>query len=148
VPILPGSEGVLSSAEEAIETAERIGYPVILKASAGEADAACASSAAPMNCPVCSCRLSRKPGRLFRAPTFIWKNSSPLRDILNFSFSRMSMERRDSRERECSIQRRHQKLLEESPSPALRDEVRERVSAKLKEAIKAMDTAMPALLNS
>src|ERR1700723_4638875 len=35
VPILPGSEGVLGSAEEAIETAERIGYPVILKASAG-----------------------------------------------------------------------------------------------------------------
>ncbi len=35
VPILPGSEGVLSSAEEAIETANRIGYPVILKASAG-----------------------------------------------------------------------------------------------------------------
>jgi acetyl-CoA carboxylase biotin carboxylase subunit len=35
VPILPGSEGVLSSAEEAIETANRIGYPIILKASAG-----------------------------------------------------------------------------------------------------------------
>ena len=35
VPILPGSEGVLSCAEEAIETANRIGYPVILKASAG-----------------------------------------------------------------------------------------------------------------
>src|SRR6184192_2887051 len=35
VPILPGSEGVLSSPEEAIETADRIGYPVILKASAG-----------------------------------------------------------------------------------------------------------------
>ncbi len=35
VPILPGSEGALSSAEEAIETADKIGYPVILKASAG-----------------------------------------------------------------------------------------------------------------
>ena len=44
-------------------------------------------------------------------------------------------------ERECSIQRRHQKLLEESPSPALRREVRERVMAKLREAIRPSGTA-------
>ena len=41
-------------------------------------------------------------------------------------------------ERECSIQRRHQKLLEESPSPALTAEVRCRVSEKLREAIRAV----------
>jgi len=43
VPVLPGSPGVLASPEEALLLAEQIGYPVILKASAGAADAACAS---------------------------------------------------------------------------------------------------------
>src|SRR4029079_5350137 len=51
VPILPGSKGVLASVEEALEIAGGIGYPVIMKASAGGVDAACAWCAVPRNCP-------------------------------------------------------------------------------------------------
>ncbi len=139
VPILPGSEGVLSSAEEAIETANRIGYPVILKASAGGGGRGMRVCNSAEELPGLLSQAQQEAGAAFTsADVYLEKYIGAPRHI---EFQILADEHGNVEvlgERECSIQRRHQKLLEESPSPALRDHVRDRVSAKLKEAIKAI----------
>ena len=139
VPILPGSEGVLSSAEEAIETADRIGYPVILKASAGGGGRGMRVVNSAEELPGLLAQAQQEAGAAFTsADVYLEKYIGAPRHI---EFQILADEHGHVEilgERECSIQRRHQKLLEESPSPALRDKVRDKVSAKLKEAIKAI----------
>ncbi len=122
VPILPGSEGVLGTDEEAFEIADKIGYPVILKASAGGGGRGMRVVNWSLRVAVLYWRRpSRKPARRFAAP-----------DVYLEKFIRRRRATSNSRcspiehgnveilgERECSIQRRHQKLLEESPSPVL-----------------------------
>jgi len=139
VPILPGSEGVLSGPDEAIQIAERIGYPVILKASAGGGGRGmrvCNSSA---ELPGLLAQAQQEAGAAFSsADVYLEKYIGAPRHI---EFQILADEHGNVEvlgERECSIQRRHQKLLEESPSPALRASVRDRVSARLKDAIKAI----------
>jgi len=74
VPVLPGSQGVLSTTEEAARTAEQIGYPVILKASAG-ADVGCALLRENLPSPGGSSKRSRKLARPSDARTLIWRNA-------------------------------------------------------------------------
>jgi len=139
VPILPGSEGVLNSPEEAVETADRIGYPVILKASAGGGGRGMRVANTREEVPGLLMQAQQEAGAAFSsADVYLEKFIGAPRHI---EFQILDDEHGNVEilgERECSIQRRHQKLLEESPSPVLRDDVRERVSAKLKEAIKAI----------
>ena len=139
VPILPGSEGVLSSAEEAIETAERIGYPVILKASAGGGGRGMRIVNSPEELPGMLAQAQSEAGASFSsADVYLEKFVGAPRHI---EFQVLADEHGNVEilgERDCSIQRRHQKLLEESPSPALSDKVRKRVMAKLKDALKAI----------
>jgi acetyl-CoA carboxylase, biotin carboxylase subunit len=139
VPILPGSEGVLSSPEEAVETADRIGYPVILKASAGGGGRGMRIVNSADELPGLLMQAQQEAGASFSsADVYLEKFITAPRHI---EFQLLADEHGNVEilgERECSIQRRHQKLLEESPSPALRDDVRDRVSAKLKEAVKAI----------
>jgi acetyl-CoA carboxylase biotin carboxylase subunit len=139
VPILPGSAGVLSSAEEAIELAEKIGYPVILKASAGGGGRGMRVVNKPEELPGLLAQAQSEAGAAFSsADVYLEKFVTRPRHI---EFQILADEHGDVEilgERECSIQRRHQKLLEESPSPALRPDVRERVMAKLREALKAI----------
>ncbi len=139
VPILPGSEGVLSCAEEAIEMANRIGYPVILKASAGGGGRGMRVCNSAEELPGLLSQAQQEAGAAFSsADVYLEKYIGAPRHI---EFQILADEHGNVAvlgERECSIQRRHQKLLEESPSPALRDHVRDRVSAKLKEAINAI----------
>jgi acetyl-CoA carboxylase, biotin carboxylase subunit len=136
VPILPGSEGVIANAEEAVEWARQIGYPVIVKASAGGGG---------------------RGMRIIRAEEEIEKlfNSAQAEAAAAFGNGNLYMEKFIERprhiefqvlgdehgrvislgERECSIQRRHQKLLEESPSVKVTEELRETIGKKLESCL-------------
>jgi acetyl-CoA carboxylase biotin carboxylase subunit len=137
VPILPGSIGVLQSVEEAFALAREIGFPVMLKAAAGgggrgmrivrvESELAAmlaqaqAEAAAAFSCGDVYME------KLVEAPRHIEFQ------ILGDEHGNVEV----LGERECSIQRRHQKLLEESPSPSVTPEIRKRISDSLRVAMK------------
>jgi len=139
VPILPGSSGVLHSPEEAIELATQVGLPVILKASAGGGGRGMRIVNSLDDLPNLLAQAQAEAGAAFSsADVYLEKFVTAPRhiefQILADQFGNVEV----LGERECSIQRRHQKLLEESPSPALSAEMRESVSASLKKALCAI----------
>ncbi len=132
VPVLPGSDGILASADEAVESAKKIGYPVILKASAGgggrgmrivrnEDEIANLFQAASSEAAAAFGNGSMYMEKFVERPRHIEFQ------ILADSYGKvMSLG-----ERECSIQRRHQKLLEEAPSTQMTPELREEIGGIL-----------------
>ena len=139
VPILPGSDGPLDNEEKALKLAKDIGYPVIVKATAGGGGRGMRVVRAPASCRTRSRRRSARRKRHSASATSTSRNTSSRRVT---SSSRFSATTTASvihlGERECSIQRRHQKLLEESPSPALSDKMRRRMGAIVIDAAKAV----------
>ncbi len=138
VPVLPGSAGVLASADEALEVAERIGYPVILKASAGGGGRGMRVVESPGGLPPLFDQARQEAGAAFSsADVYLEKYIAAPRHI---EFQVLADELGSVEilgERECSIQRRHQKLIEESPSPAMNDTLRQEISARLQKALSA-----------
>jgi acetyl-CoA carboxylase biotin carboxylase subunit len=138
VPVLPGSAGVLQSPEEALETAETIGYPVILKASAGGGGRGMRIVNRPADLASLFAQARQEAGAAFSsADLYLEKYVAAPRHI---EFQALADEHGAVEilgERECSIQRRHQKLIEESPSPAVTDHQRAEISAVLRKAIAA-----------
>jgi acetyl-CoA carboxylase biotin carboxylase subunit len=136
VPILPGSEGVVKTEEEALATAETIGYPVIVKASAGGGGRGMRVVNGPSELPGLLVQAQQEAGAAFGcADVYIEKF---IRGPRHIEFQVLADQHGNVEilgERECSIQRRHQKLLEESPSPVLRPEVRCRTSERLRQAM-------------
>jgi len=84
IPIIPGSDGVVSSVDEAMVIAESIGYPVIIKASGGGAAAECGLPMMPSNCPRPLQLPPVKPGRLSATLTSILKNTLKSPGTSNF----------------------------------------------------------------
>jgi acetyl-CoA carboxylase biotin carboxylase subunit len=132
VPILPGT-GVIDSDEEAEQAVERIGLPVIIKASAGGGGRGMkiVESRARLSAQLASARAEAQAG--FGNPAVYLERyvSRPRHvevQVLGDGARAIALG-----ERECSIQRRHQKLVEEAPSVALDDEQR----AKLHEVARA-----------
>jgi acetyl-CoA carboxylase biotin carboxylase subunit len=136
LPTVPGSEGVVANEEQLVAEAVKIGYPLILKASAGGGGR--------------GMRVVRKQAELL--PSYQAATSEALQAFGNGDvYAEKFIERPrhieyqvlgDQHghiihlgERECSIQRRHQKLVEESPSPAINAKQRKDLGAKVVKAL-------------
>jgi acetyl-CoA carboxylase biotin carboxylase subunit len=140
VPVIPGSEGLLDSLDEAYSVAENMGYPVILKATAGGGGK--------------GMRVVWQKEEMERA-----YNTAKAEALASFKNDGIYMEKfvEEPRhieiqvagdrygkvchlsERDCSIQRRHQKLVEESPSPFMTPELRQAMGEAAKKAASAIN---------
>jgi len=136
VPILPGSDGVLANAEEAAEWGRRIGYPVIVKASAGGGGRGMRVIRSQdelevlFNSAQAEAAAAFGNGNLYMEK-FIEQPRHIEFQVLGDEHGRVL----SLGERECSIQRRHQKLLEESPSTRVDEELRRAIGKKLESCL-------------
>lgn len=133
VPILPGSDGIVKSADEAASIAGKIGYPIILKAAAGGGGRGMRVVRKSSELESNLAQAQQEAGAAFTCPDiYVEKFIEAPRHIEFQVLADLHGNVEVLGERECSIQRRHQKLLEEAPSPAvslqLRSEMRERLS--------------------
>jgi len=139
VPVLPGSQEPLASAEEARQLAGEIGYPVILKAAAGGGGRGMRIVRTADEIEGQFATASNEALTAFGdGSVYLEKYLEEPRHIEFQVFGDAYGNVIHLGERECSIQRRHQKLIEESPSPALTPELRARMgeaSVKLARAV-------------
>ncbi|MGO9306929.1 MAG: acetyl-CoA carboxylase biotin carboxylase subunit [Candidatus Korobacteraceae bacterium] len=132
VPILPGSDGIIASADEALEWARSVGFPVIVKASAGGGGRGMRVIRDEQELPnLFHAAQSEAAAAFGNGDLYMEKFIERPRHI---EFQVLADEHGNVMslgERECSIQRRHQKLLEESPSVKVTPELRERIGGIL-----------------
>jgi acetyl-CoA carboxylase biotin carboxylase subunit len=138
VPVVPGTEGA-ATLEEAQEAAEEVGYPVLLKASAGGGGKGMRLVAAPDEHERAYSTASLEAEAAFGdGSLYLEKAVSPARHVEIQVLADGQGGVLTLGERECSIQRRHQKLIEESPSAALDDGTREAMEAAAERACRAI----------
>jgi acetyl-CoA carboxylase biotin carboxylase subunit len=136
LPILPGSHGILESVEAALSCAESIGYPIIIKATAGGGGRGMRIARGSEDLRG-AYETARNESRVaFGVPDiYIEKYIENPRHIefqvMGDNFGKVI----HFGERECTIQRRHQKLLEESPSVVMTPEQREKIGGEVEKAL-------------
>lgn len=140
VPIIPGSEGVLTSEEHALQVADELGFPVILKAVAGGGGRGMRVVENASELSTAFRMAQREAASAFGAPElYLEKYLIRPRHI---EFQILADEQGNMvhlGERECSVQRRHQKIIEESPSTRLDDELRTRMGEAALRVARAVD---------
>jgi acetyl-CoA carboxylase biotin carboxylase subunit len=132
VPILPGSDGVLATDEEALECAEKIGYPVILKAKAGGGGRGMRIVRKAEDLPNQFHAAFTEAANAFGNGELYMEKF--IEDPRHIEFQVLADEHGNVVslfERECSIQRRHQKLIEEAPSLQVTPKMREEIGRTL-----------------
>ena len=137
VPLVPGTDAVGS--DRASAAAAEIGYPVLLKSSAGGGGKGMRVVDAPDELDASFERASAEALAAFGdGSIYLEKLISPARHIEIQVLCDADGGVLTLGERECSIQRRHQKLIEESPSPALDEQTREAIEADVTRACRAI----------
>jgi acetyl-CoA carboxylase, biotin carboxylase subunit len=139
VPMLPGSDGPVENEDRALKVARDIGYPVIIKAVAGGGGRGMRVVRAPDELPQLLRMATREAEAAFgNGDVYIEKYLDNPRHIEFQIIGDHHGNLVHLGERECSIQRRHQKLLEESPSPVLTEKTRRRMGSLVVDAAKAV----------
>ena len=138
VPVVPGTEGS-TTLDEARDAAEEVGYPVLLKASAGGGGKGMRLVTEPSDLDAAFTTAALEAEAAFGdGSLYLEKAVSPARHVEIQVLADGEGGVLTLGERECSIQRRHQKLIEESPSPVLTPERREEMEAAAERACEAI----------
>ena len=136
VPILPGSEGILASEGEALEWARQVGFPVIIKASAGGGGRGMRIVRNEEELPgLFKAAQSEAAAAFGNGDLYMEKFIERPRHIEFQVLADQYGTVVSLGERECSIQRRHQKLLEESPSTRMTPDLRQRIGEILSKTL-------------
>ncbi|MFN2371057.1 MAG: acetyl/propionyl/methylcrotonyl-CoA carboxylase subunit alpha [Candidatus Krumholzibacteriia bacterium] len=140
VPVVPGTEDAVTDPDEAIAVAERVGYPVLLKASAGGGGK---GMRVVRSAPEMAAALRQTRGEAGASfaddAVFVEKYIEDPKHIEVQVVGDGRGEVVHLFERECSVQRRHQKVIEESPSPSLTPDLRARICAAAVQTARAVD---------
>jgi acetyl-CoA carboxylase biotin carboxylase subunit len=137
VNLVPGSDGLITSEEEALEIAQRIGYPVLIKATAGGGGKGMRVARNDISLKAGLKQAAMEAEKAFNnAGVYLEKYVENPRHVEVQIIADQHGEVRHLWERDCSTQRRHQKLIEESPGPHLPQAVREAICAAAVRLIK------------
>ncbi len=139
IPLVPGSEGALASMEEARTEAEKIGYPVLVKAAAGGGGRGMKLAPTPGDLEeAISTAKAEAKGAFGDDAVYLEKYLTKPRHIELQIIADSHGNVVQLGERDCSLQRRHQKVLEEALSPALGPEERARIGETVRKAIEQL----------
>jgi acetyl-CoA carboxylase biotin carboxylase subunit len=139
LPLVPGSDGAISDLAEAQALAEQIGYPVIIKAASGGGGRGMKVCTSPNQLETLMQQAGTEAKAAFGdATVYMEKYLGNPRHIEFQVFGDGNGNAIHLGERDCSLQRRHQKVLEEAPSPVLTTEERDRMGAIVAKAMADM----------
>src|SRR5699024_9270345 len=140
VPIVPGSDGIIETEEEAMHIANEIGYPVIIKATAGGGGKGIRVAKTEEEL-IKNIRVTQKDAETAFGNPGVYLEKF-IQDVRHVEIQILADQHGNTihlGERDCTIQRRLQKLIEETPSPAITPEIRKEMGEAAIKAAEAVD---------
>ena len=139
IPVVPGSEGAVRTEAEAMKVAKGMGFPVLIKATAGGGGRGMKVATSPDDLPMAfSTARSEAKAAFGNDSVYIEKYLTKPRHIEIQVFGDGLGHAVHLGERDCSLQRRHQKVFEEAPSPAINAAARARIGETVAKAMQAI----------